>query len=84
VIDGRALLVNYPRQIVLHHFNFNEKVNDIEFSPDGKYFAVTHGKQVQVWKTPGFNREFAPFVLHRVYTGHYDDILSISWSFDSK
>ncbi|CAO3662738.1 unnamed protein product [Umbelopsis ramanniana] len=82
--DGRALLVNYPRQIVLHHFNFNEKVNDIEFSPDGKYFAVTHGKQVQVWKTPGFNREFAPFVLHRVYTGHYDDILSISWSFDSK
>jgi periodic tryptophan protein 2 len=76
--------VNYPRQIVLHHFNFNEKVNDIEFSPDGKYFAVTHGKQVQVWKTPGFNREFAPFVLHRVYTGHYDDILSISWSFDSK
>ncbi|KAJ2964255.1 hypothetical protein NQZ79_g742 [Umbelopsis isabellina] len=81
--DGRALLVNYPRQIVLHHFNFNEKVNDIKFSPDGKFFAVTHGKQVQVWRTPGFNREFAPFVLHRTYTGHYDDILHLSWSSDS-
>ncbi|CAM0142760.1 unnamed protein product [Umbelopsis sp. WA50703] len=82
--DGRALLVNYPRQIVLHHFNFNEKVNDIKFSPDGKFFAVTHGKQVQVWRTPGFNREFAPFVLHRTYTGHYDDILHLSWSSDSR
>ncbi|KAG0237251.1 hypothetical protein BGW42_001518 [Actinomortierella wolfii] len=82
--DGRALLVNYNRQVVLHHFNFKEKVDDLQFSPDGKYFAVTHGKQVQLWKTPGFHREFSPFVLHRTYTGHYDDVVSLSWSPDSK
>ncbi|KAL0096596.1 WD40 repeat-like protein [Phycomyces blakesleeanus] len=82
--DGRALLVNFPRQVVLHHFNFKEKVKAIQFSPDGKHFAVTHGKNVQIWKTPGFTLEFAPFVLHRTYTGHYDDIVNINWSPDSK
>jgi len=35
-IDGRALLVNYNRQIVLHHFNFKSKVYDLQFSPNGK------------------------------------------------
>lgn len=36
ILDGRALLVNYNRQIVLHHFNFKNKVYDLQFSPDGK------------------------------------------------
>ena len=35
-IDGRALLVNFRRAVVLHHFNFKKKVNGIVFSPDGK------------------------------------------------
>ncbi|KAL1922330.1 uncharacterized protein VTP21DRAFT_9869 [Calcarisporiella thermophila] len=82
--DGRTVLVNFQRRVVLHRFSFKEKVNDIKFSPDGRFFAITHGKQVQVWKTPGFNREFAPFVLHRTYTGHYDEVLTISWAPDSK
>lgn len=34
--DGRALLVNARRGVVLHHFSFQKKVRDIEFSPDGK------------------------------------------------
>lgn len=29
-------------------------------------------------------REFAPFIRHRVYTGHFDDINSITWSGDSR
>ncbi|KAF9968757.1 hypothetical protein BGZ70_008388 [Mortierella alpina] len=82
--DGRALLVNYNRQIVLHHFNFKSKVYDLQFSPNGKYFAVTHGKQIQLWKTPGYHREFTPIILHRTYTGHYDEVTSITWSPDSK
>lgn len=27
---------------------------------------------------------FTPFELHRTYTGHFDDVLSITWSADSK
>ncbi|KAF9051423.1 WD40-repeat-containing domain protein [Panaeolus papilionaceus] len=83
--DGRALLVNARKGVVLHHFNFHKPVKSIEFSPDGKFIAVTHGAHVQVWRTPNhLVREFAPFVLHRTYTGHHDDILSVQWSPDSK
>ncbi|KAH8828903.1 WD40-repeat-containing domain protein [Flagelloscypha sp. PMI_526] len=82
--DGRALLVNFKRGVVLHHFNFKKPVKDVKFSPDGKFIAVTHGSHVQVWKTPNhLAREFAPFVLHRTYTGHHDDVLTIQWSPDS-
>ncbi|THV01919.1 WD40 repeat-like protein [Dendrothele bispora CBS 962.96] len=83
--DGRALLVNFKRGVVLHHFNFKKSVNDIKFSPDGKFIAVTHGAHIQVWRTPNhLAREFAPFILHRTYTGHHDDVLSIQWASDSK
>ena len=33
--DGRALLVNARRGVVLHHFNFHKPVKDIQFSPNG-------------------------------------------------
>ncbi|KAJ1930134.1 U3 snoRNP protein, partial [Linderina macrospora] len=81
---GNTLLVNFRRRTVLHHFNFKDKVRDIQFSPDGKYFAVGLGRKIEVWRSPGYTREFAPFELHRRYGGHYDDITQISWSPDSR
>lgn len=82
--DGRALLVNFRRGVVLHHFNFKKPVKAVEFSPNGSFIAVTHESHVQVWKTPNhLVREFAPFILHRTYTGHHDEVLSIEWSPDS-
>ncbi|KAA1472461.1 WD repeat protein [Dentipellis sp. KUC8613] len=83
--DGRALLVNFRRGVVLHHLNFKKPVKAVKFSPDGKYIAVSHDSHVQVWKTPNhLIREFAPFELHRTYTGHHDEVLGIEWSPDSK
>ncbi|TCD71931.1 hypothetical protein EIP91_000063 [Steccherinum ochraceum] len=83
--DGRALLVNVRRGVVLHHFNFHKPVKVIKFSPDGKYIAVSHDSHVQVWRTPNhLIREFAPFNLHRTYTGHHDEVSGIEWSPDSK
>ena len=82
--DGRALLVNYRKGVVLNHFNFKSRVACIVFSPCGRYFAASHGKQVQVWATPSLNREFAPFVLHRTYTGHFDEVVCIDWAADSE
>jgi hypothetical protein len=35
--DGRALLVNFQRAVVLHHFNFKRPVKAVTFSPDGKF-----------------------------------------------
>ncbi|KAI0763059.1 WD40 repeat-like protein [Trametes elegans] len=84
-LNGRALLVNFKRGAVLHHFNFQKPVQAIKFSPDGRYIAVSHHTHVQVWRTPNhLIREFAPFNLHRTYTGHHDEVLSIEWSPDSK
>ncbi|EHS64116.1 hypothetical protein PGTUg99_020787 [Puccinia graminis f. sp. tritici] len=79
--DGRALLVNLKRSIVLHHFNFKQRVEDVKFSPDGKYLLVTHGHHAQIWLNPSPTvKSFTPFHLHRTYTGHFNDIISLSWS----
>ncbi|KAJ3365689.1 hypothetical protein HDU91_002105 [Kappamyces sp. JEL0680] len=83
-VDGRALLINYQKRVLLHHHNFKEPVYDIQFSPNGRFVAVTHGNHVQIWHAPGFTREFAPFVLFKEFAGHYDTVLSLSWSPDSK
>lgn len=82
--DGRAILVNFVSRIVLHHFNFKDSVNDLQFSPNGEYFAIAMGRFVQVWKTPDFteDRQFAPFVRHRIYSGHYNDVTLVTWSND--
>lgn len=82
--NGRAILVNFVSRVVLHHFNFKGIVYDIKFSNDGHYFAVAVDRFVQIWKTPDFSedRQFAPFVRHRNYAGHYNDVLSVTWSAD--
>lgn len=82
--DGHALLVNFPRRVVLYHFNFKQRVVALSFSPDDKYFAVSHGRRVQVWRAPGLRREFSPLVLHRVYTGMQGDVTALSWSDDGR
>ncbi|WFD30085.1 U3 snoRNP protein [Malassezia sp. CBS 17886] len=79
--DGHAQLVNVQRRALLAHMNFKLPLRDAQFSPDGRYLAVTHGAQVQVWRTPNvLVRDFSPFVLHRTYVGHFDDVLSVTWS----
>lgn len=82
-VDGRCLLVNLRKGVVLYRFHFKKPVRAMAFSPDDKHIAVSHGNKVQVWHTPALRREFAPFVLHRTYGGHYADVISIDWSHDS-
>ena len=84
-VDGRALVVNYRRRQIVCRFNFKSRVRAAAFSPDGHYIAVTHGHHVKVWETPGLRRRVVfPFHLHRTYTGHYDDVVCISWSPDGR
>lgn len=71
-------------RVVLHRFKFKTCPQDACFSPDGRYLAVTAGRKVEVWRTPGVDRVFSAFVLHRVYTGHYDDVTCVSWDPTSK
>ncbi|KAI7832049.1 quinon protein alcohol dehydrogenase-like superfamily [Kickxella alabastrina] len=57
---GNALLINYRKRTILHHFNLKDKVRDIQFSPDGKYFAVGLGRHIEVWRSPGYTRDWSP------------------------
>ena len=61
------------------------------FSPSGRHFAVGIGHLVEVWQTPFTpdstsedGLEFAPFIRHRVYAGHYDTVRGLEWSSDSR
>lgn len=89
--DGQAILSHLQRRITLYHFSFKGTVTSLVFSPSGKHFAVGLGRKVETWRTPatpGDNEdgglEFAPFVKHREYVGHYDTVHSIEWSSDSR
>ncbi|KAI9723019.1 MAG: hypothetical protein M1812_001468 [Candelaria pacifica] len=89
--DGRAILTNFHRRLALHHFSFRSPASALAFSPSGRHFAVGLGRHIEVWRTPSTPEsntngelEFAPFVRHRVYTGHHDAIQSLEWSSDSR
>ncbi|KAK1746488.1 WD40 repeat protein [Skeletonema marinoi] len=82
-VNSYAMLINYHRGVILHRFKFKRTVRVMKFSPDGSKFAVSFGKGVQVWNTPGIRREFAPMVLHRKYTGLVGDVTTLDWSSDS-
>lgn len=84
VADGRALLVHFTRGVVLSHLNFKEPVLDLKFSPNGRYIAVTHGKQIQLWKTPALEKEFAPMRLSKTFAQHTDAVTFLEWSSDSR
>eukprot|EP00953_Heterococcus_sp_UTEX-ZZ885_P038483 19743-Heterococcus_DN1.PRE.3 len=80
--DGRALLVNLQRRVVLHRLNFKHRVRAAAFSPSDGFIAVAVGKSVQVWRTPGRRHQFSPLVLHKTYGGQSDDITCLDWAPD--
>lgn len=89
--EGHAILANFPQRLALHHFSFKGTVTAIAFSPSGRHFVVGLGRLVQVWETPltpdvstEGGLEFAPFVLHKTYAGHYDSVRHLQWSSDSR
>lgn len=89
--DGRAILSIFPRRIAIYHFSFKTPISALSFSPDGNHFVVGLGRKIQAWRTPSIptgdangELEFAPFVLHREYGGHFDEVRHLSWSGDSR
>mmetsp|Transcript_9075 Transcript_9075/g.18345 ORF Transcript_9075/g.18345 Transcript_9075/m.18345 type:complete len:850 (+) Transcript_9075:214-2763(+) len=81
---NHCMLVNTTLNVCLHRMKFKKSVSHITFSPTGTHFSVCTGRHVQVWRTPSLRREFAPFVLHRTYTGHTDDVKRCEWSEDGR
>ncbi|DBA78910.1 hypothetical protein WJX77_008158 [Trebouxia sp. C0004] len=82
--EGKALLINRKRQVLLHHFSFKGPVATAKFSPDGQYIACAVQRLVQVWRTPGFQKSVAPMQLHRTYGQCHADVTALDWSQDSQ
>ncbi|KAL2653450.1 hypothetical protein R1flu_021578 [Riccia fluitans] len=77
--QGRGLLFNIKRRRLLHRLKFKGLVSAIKFCHDGSMFAVGVGKLVQIWRTPGYKRQFCAFHLLRTFAAH-DTVTSVDWS----
>ncbi|KAL6497063.1 U3 snoRNP protein [Orobanche gracilis] len=82
--NNRCLFINLPRRAVLHRISFKHPVADAKFSPNGRFIAIAAGKLLQLWRSPGFKKEFFPFELIRTFADCNDRITSLDWSPDSK
>jgi len=88
-IDGEAgfgLIINFPKKVVIAHFNFRGPPSALAFSPDSKFFIVATGKKLKVYETPSVTHKvFSPLVLYKKYANlHSEDITGVSWSNDSR
>lgn len=84
----QLLLVSMISGTILHRKDFKEignQINDLNFSPDGKYYAVCGSSQVLVYLTPGYlsknsGRQLSAFKIHKIIRTSYDENTSISWN----
>lgn len=81
---GEALLCSLVSRTVIHRHHFRKPINDVKFSPNGKYFALTKDNSVFVYRTPGHAREYRPFAIEKVLSTAYDETTCIDWSTDSR
>ena len=79
--DGEIQLISLISQTVLHRLRTNRTVTDVQFSPDGRYFAITKESLALVYRAPGpQNHQFNPWGLERVLKGSFDDTTCLQWS----
>ncbi len=84
-INGFCLIINFPKQVIISHFNFRGKVSCLKISPDDNFVAVSLNKSLRIYEMPKMTKEYEPFVLYRNYTAwHSDKITCLNWSHDSR
>lgn len=78
-------MISLISDAVIYTHKFKEAANVIQFSPDGKYFAVGHGAAVSVFFVPGeISGDYGSFKAVRHFPYAHDDITWIDWSHNSK
>lgn len=78
--DARYLAVTHNNQIQVWKVpGFNHDDQDQDMALDGSLKGKGKAKSIGI-----IAPSFTPFELHRIYTGHFDDVLSITWTRDSK
>lgn len=74
----------WPTLASPQRFHLTINANFFWFSLQNSYFALTHGRQVHVWRMPGPERKFMQLSRFREFTGHHQDVTTLDWSFDSR
>ncbi|RZC66734.1 hypothetical protein C5167_010421 [Papaver somniferum] len=81
--NNRCLFINLSRRVILHRISFKKPISSIKFSPDGGLIAIGTGKLLQIWRSPGFRKEFFPFQLVRTFAECNGAVTALDWSLDS-
>ncbi|XP_067139307.1 periodic tryptophan protein 2 homolog [Centruroides vittatus] len=82
---GEGYLFSLTKKILFYRHHFKRPVKDVQFSPNGRYIAVTKENIVFLYKIPTFNtKEYNPFILDRVFSASCDDTMCLDWSSDSQ
>lgn len=83
--QGEAQMISLISNTVIYSHKFREAATCIQFSPNGKYFAVARGYVVTVYIVPGeINNDYGSFKALRHFAHGHDDIAWFDWSSDSK
>lgn len=83
--QGQAQMISLISNTVIYTHKFKNQANIIQFSPDGKYFAVGHGSAMSVYLVPGeVSGDYGSFTAIRHFSYAHDDITWIDWSHNSK
>ncbi|KAF6164535.1 hypothetical protein GIB67_025361 [Kingdonia uniflora] len=82
--NSRCLFIDLRRRVILHRMSFKKPVSAIKFSHDGGLIAIGVGKLLQIWRSPGFRKEFFPFELVRTFADCDGAVSALDWSPDSK
>lgn len=82
---GEAQMISMISQTVIYTHKFSESVNQVRFSPDGRYVAIARAHIVSVYIVPGeITGDYRNFKAYRHFHGASDDITWIDWSSDSR
>jgi len=83
-VEGGGAFINVAKRRVLCQYHFKQPVSCARFSPDSRLVAVSHGRNIQLWRCPPMLTQYRPLTLMRTLTGHYDEVRWMEWSEDGK
>ncbi|KAH7643472.1 dip2/utp12 domain and wd-repeat protein [Dermatophagoides farinae] len=92
--DGKnqVMIASLLGNVILHRKDFKhigDRINDVQFSPDGKYFAICGSSKVLVYLTPGYigqgkGRQLSGFKIHKMIQPGHEESVSVAWNHTSQ
>lgn len=82
---GETQMISMISHAVIYTHKLQSPASAIQFSPDGKYFAIGRGTLVTVFTVPGeISGDYGSFKAIKYFPHANDDITWIEWTSDSR